>query len=61
MMNGLRKWGTNTQWSIIFSHKKNEMSFVDKLMELEIMLVKYVRFRKTKVTCFLSYVEDRPK
>jgi hypothetical protein len=43
--------------------KKNEiLSFTGKWMELENSLqMKKARFRKTKVTCFFSYVEDRSK
>jgi hypothetical protein len=42
--------------------KKNaSMPYIGKWMELEnITLSEVSQFRKTKVSCFLSYVEDRP-
>jgi hypothetical protein len=60
-MNGLRKGGilyTVEFYSVI----KNEiLSFAGKWLELKnIILVKLAMFRRSKVTCFLSYVEYRP-
>jgi hypothetical protein len=37
------------------------MSFAGKCMELEIIMLSKVRFGKTKIACFFSYVETRPK
>jgi hypothetical protein len=50
---------TTVFYSVI---KKNEiLSFVDKWMELEnIILSEVARFRKPKATCFLSYMDYRP-
>jgi hypothetical protein len=40
--------------------KKNEiLSFAGKWMELENIILREVRFRKSKATCFVSYVEYR--
>jgi hypothetical protein len=40
--------------------KKNEiLSFAGKWVELENIILSEVRLRKTKSTCFLSYVGDR--
>jgi hypothetical protein len=40
--------------------EKNEiLSFSGKWMELENIISSEVRFRKTKTSCFLSYVGDR--
>jgi hypothetical protein len=43
--------------------KKHEiLSFSGKWMELEnIMLSELSQVQKTKIACFLSYMEDRPK
>jgi hypothetical protein len=43
--------------------KKNEiLSFAGKRIELKnIILSKLIRLRRPKATCFLSYVEYRPK
>jgi hypothetical protein len=51
---------TKENYSVI---KKNKiMSFEGKWMELEIIVLSEVsRFKRTKVACFLSCVETRPK
>jgi hypothetical protein len=41
--------------------KINEiMLFANKWMELEIIMLSEARLRRTKVTCFPSYVKARP-
>jgi hypothetical protein len=46
---------------VLLSHR-NDMWFEGKWMQLEdIMLSELTRFRNTKATCFLSYVDGRSK
>jgi hypothetical protein len=49
--------------SVLYIYQANEIIlFAGKWIEIEItMLSEVCQFKKTEVTCFLSYVEDRSK
>jgi hypothetical protein len=47
---------------ILISHKKNEiLSFSGKWLELENIIICFVRLRRPKIVCSPSYADDRLK
>jgi hypothetical protein len=47
---------------ILFSHKKNEiLSFAEKWMELENIIVSEVRHRRPKISCSSLYADCKTK
>ena len=50
---------THTYTGILLGHKEEKMPFSETWMELEILLLREVRRRKTNTTCYHLYVESK--